>query len=43
LIYERFKDVHAYDELLEEATLDTLHQLRIAFKQLRYAYIFPKS
>jgi len=37
LIYERFKDVHAYDELLEEATLDTLHQLRITFKQLRYA------
>lgn len=37
LIYERFKDVHAYDELLEEASLDTLHKLRITFKQLRYA------
>jgi CHAD domain-containing protein len=36
LIYEQLKEVHAYDALLQEASLETLHQLRITFKQLRY-------
>jgi CHAD domain-containing protein len=37
LLYTRFGDVQAYDEMLEEATLETLHELRITFKQFRYA------
>jgi CHAD domain-containing protein len=40
LIYERYEAVHAYEMLLEKATPDTLHQLRITFKQLRYAVEF---
>lgn len=40
LIYERFEAVHAYETRLETATPDTLHQLRITFKQLRYAVEF---
>jgi CHAD domain-containing protein len=36
VLYERFRDVHAYDELLTEATLETLYRLRIALKQFRY-------
>jgi CHAD domain-containing protein len=37
LIYKRFEAVQAYDRVLGEAGLETLHQLRITFKQLRYA------
>jgi CHAD domain-containing protein len=37
LIYERYEAVHAYEVVLDNAALDTLHQLRITFKQLRYA------
>ena len=36
LIYERYEAVHAYEIVLDNAALDTLHQLRITFKQLRY-------
>lgn len=36
LIYKRFEAVQAYDRVLGEASLDTLHQLRITFKQFRY-------
>ncbi|MBE7555916.1 MAG: CHAD domain-containing protein [Anaerolineales bacterium] len=37
LIYKRFEAVQAYDRVLGEASLETLHQLRISFKQFRYA------
>jgi CHAD domain-containing protein/transposase-like protein len=37
LIYKHFEAVQAYDRVLGEASLETLHQLRITFKQLRYA------
>jgi CHAD domain-containing protein len=40
LIYERYEAVHAYERVLDKATPDTLHQLRITFKQLRYALEF---
>ncbi|MCK6626513.1 MAG: CHAD domain-containing protein [Anaerolineae bacterium] len=40
LIYDRYEAVHAYETKLEKATPDTLHQLRITFKQLRYALEF---
>jgi CHAD domain-containing protein/uncharacterized protein YjbK len=40
LIYDRYEAVHAYEVVLDNATIDTLHQLRIAFKQLRYALEF---
>jgi CHAD domain-containing protein len=40
LIYERYEAVHAYEVMLDKATPDTLHQLRITFKQLRYALEF---
>lgn len=40
LIYSRFGAVRAYDQLLETATLEQLHALRIEFKKLRYAVEF---
>jgi CHAD domain-containing protein/transposase-like protein len=40
LIYSRFGAVRAYDQLLESATLEQLHALRIEFKKLRYAVEF---
>jgi CHAD domain-containing protein len=36
LIYERYEAVHAFEVVLDTASIDMLHQLRIAFKQLRY-------
>jgi CHAD domain-containing protein len=40
LIYSRFAAVRAYDQLLQSATLEQLHALRIEFKKLRYAVEF---
>lgn len=40
LIYELFEQVRAYDTVLENASLTTLHALRIDFKRLRYALEF---
>lgn len=40
LIYDRYEAVHAFEVVLPNATLDTLHQLRITFKQFRYALEF---
>ena len=40
LIYSRFGAVRAYEQLLETATLEQLHALRIEFKKLRYAVEF---
>jgi CHAD domain-containing protein/transposase len=40
LIYQRYEAVHAYETKLEKATPDTLHDLRITFKQLRYVVEF---
>ncbi|GAB4442370.1 MAG: hypothetical protein Fur0044_38790 [Anaerolineae bacterium] len=40
LIYDRYEAVHAYETKLEKATPEMLHQLRITFKQLRYALEF---
>jgi CHAD domain-containing protein len=40
LIYSRLAAVRAYDQLLESATLEQLHALRIEFKKLRYAVEF---
>lgn len=36
LIYDRYEAVHAYEMILDNASLETLHQLRIAFKEFRY-------
>ncbi|NJN92721.1 MAG: CHAD domain-containing protein [Anaerolineales bacterium] len=36
LIYKRYEAVHAFEVVLETASIETLHELRIAFKQLRY-------
>ncbi|MEP7289903.1 MAG: CHAD domain-containing protein [Chloroflexota bacterium] len=36
LIYERYEAVRAYETVLDNAPLDTLHALRIAAKGLRY-------
>jgi CHAD domain-containing protein len=40
LIYQRYEAVHAYEILLANASIDTLHQLRITFKSLRYTLEF---
>jgi CHAD domain-containing protein len=40
LIYEHYERVRAYETVLEGASLDTLHALRIEFKRLRYAVEF---
>lgn len=36
LVYDRYEAVHAYEVVLDNASLETLHQLRISFKELRY-------
>jgi CHAD domain-containing protein/transposase-like protein len=36
LIYTRWAEVQAYEDVIPQASLETLHQLRISFKQLRY-------
>ncbi|GIV81633.1 MAG: hypothetical protein KatS3mg051_0987 [Anaerolineae bacterium] len=40
LIYEHYERVRAYETVLDGASLDTLHALRIDFKRLRYAVEF---
>jgi CHAD domain-containing protein/transposase-like protein len=40
LIYERYEAVHAFEVVLPNASLDTLHQLRITYKSLRYTLEF---
>jgi len=40
LIYEHYERVRAYETVLDGASLDTLHALRIEFKRLRYAVEF---
>lgn len=40
LIYTRLTSVRAYESILQSATLDQLHALRIEFKKLRYAVEF---
>jgi triphosphatase len=40
LIHERVAAVRAYEDLMAEATIDHLHQLRIQFKELRYTLHF---
>lgn len=36
LIYKRYEAVHAFEVVLETASIEMLHELRITFKQLRY-------
>jgi CHAD domain-containing protein len=36
MIYQRFEAVRAYDELINDASFDMLHKLRVDFKRLRY-------
>lgn len=40
LIYTRISEVRAYETILNTATLEQLHALRIEFKRLRYAVEF---
>lgn len=40
LIYTRLTSVRAYETILDHASLDQLHALRIEFKKLRYAVEF---
>lgn len=40
LLYDRYEAVRAYESLLEAASIDLLHALRIDFKRLRYALEF---
>ncbi|MBN1201953.1 MAG: CHAD domain-containing protein [Anaerolineae bacterium] len=40
LIYERFEQVRAYETVMDNADLPTLHALRIDFKRLRYTLEF---
>ncbi|RPI81971.1 MAG: CHAD domain-containing protein, partial [Chloroflexi bacterium] len=40
LIYTRLTSVRAYETILDHASLDQLHTLRIEFKKLRYAVEF---
>ncbi len=40
LIYAHYEQVRAYETVLDDAPLDTLHALRIDFKRLRYALEF---
>lgn len=42
-IYQMLANVRAYETILESATLDQLHSLRIAIKRLRYAIEFFES
>jgi CHAD domain-containing protein len=43
LLYTRFEAVRAYEPLLDSASIELLHALRIDFKQLRYALEFFRS
>jgi CHAD domain-containing protein len=43
LIYQRYVDVLACENLLPEATPEQLHDLRIRFKKLRYAIEFLRA
>lgn len=36
LIYSAYKEVRAYETVLDSAPIETLHRLRISFKRLRY-------
>jgi triphosphatase len=40
LIYEAYEQVRAYETVLENAPVETLHQLRISFKRFRYLLEF---
>lgn len=40
LLYQRLAAVRAFDELIADADTDTLHQLRVQFKELRYTLEF---
>lgn len=40
LIYTAYSEVRAYETVLDNAPVETLHQLRIAFKRLRYLLEF---
>jgi CHAD domain-containing protein len=40
LIYEAYEQVRAYETILENAPVETLHQLRISFKRFRYLLEF---
>ncbi len=40
LLYNRYEAVRAYEPLLDSASIDLLHALRIDFKQLRYVLEF---
>ncbi len=43
IIYERMTSVRSYETILESASLEQLHRLRIEFKRLRYAIEFFKE
>lgn len=43
VLFQRIGAVRAYGDLLPNATLDQLHQLRIQFKELRYTLSFFKD
>lgn len=43
LTYQRYEAVHAYENVLQNASFDTLHQLRITFKSLRYTLEFMEE
>lgn len=40
MIYQRLAAVRAFDDLLQSATVNQLHRLRILFKELRYSLQF---
>jgi CHAD domain-containing protein/uncharacterized protein YjbK len=43
LIYQAYDQVRAYETVIEDAPISTLHQLRITFKGLRYTLEFFKE
>jgi CHAD domain-containing protein len=43
LIYEAYEQVRAYETVLENAPMETLHQLRISFKRFRYLLEFLRE
>ncbi len=40
LVYSRYEEVGAYELLLQNASIETLHQLRLTFKAFRYTLEF---
>lgn len=40
LVYTYYEEVRAYETILDKASIETLHQLRISFKGLRYTLEF---